>query len=47
MTKDSRKSNQRDFFAFVELIRLSTFDRRVLPETARAEEIFERIFDDG
>lgn len=47
MTKDSSKSNQRDFFAFVDLIRPFAVDRRSLPESALTGEIFRRICDDG
>ena len=46
MTEDSRKSNQRDIFAFAELIRGFTTDRQSLPENACDGEIFQRIFDD-
>jgi hypothetical protein len=43
MTKDSRKSNQRDSFAFVELVRPFAFDRQSLPENAHGGEAFQRI----
>jgi len=46
MTEDSRKSNQHDFFVFVELIRAFTSDRQSLPENAHDGEIFPRICDD-
>ena len=46
MTKDSNKSNLRDSFAFVELVRLFTIDRRCLPESAHHRETFQRICDD-
>lgn len=46
MTKDSNKSNLRDSFMFVELVRLFTIDRQCLPENAHDGETFRRICDD-
>ena len=46
MTEDSRKSNQRDFNVFAELIRAFTSDRQSLPENAYDGGIFPRICDD-
>ena len=47
MTKDSNKSNQRDFFTFVDLIRPFAADRPSLPEIAHAGEVFRRLCDDA
>jgi len=46
MTKDSRKSNQPDLFAFIGFISRSASDRRYLPESATGEETYQRICDD-